>query len=65
MCLTTMREAAFKMIKIAKALHCNVIVCSSDSTDHYEKYLSVGADYIIQGEGEMTSEDPLLQQIAD
>ena len=54
MCLTTMREAAFKMIKIAKALHCNVIVCSSDSTDHYEKYLSVGADYIIQGEGEIT-----------
>lgn len=54
MCLTTMREAAFEMIKIAKALHCNVIVCSSDSTDHYEKYLSAGADYIIQGEGEIT-----------
>lgn len=54
MCLTTMREAAFEMIKIAKALDCCVVVCSSDSTDHYEKYLSAGADYIIQGEGEIT-----------
>tara|TARA_R110002049_G_scaffold290785_1_gene474395 strand:+ start:8140 stop:9576 length:1437 start_codon:yes stop_codon:yes gene_type:complete len=54
MCLTTMREAAFKMIKIAKKLNCNVIVCSSDSTDHYEKYLDSGADYVIQGEGEIS-----------
>ncbi|WP_299120805.1 radical SAM protein [uncultured Winogradskyella sp.] len=54
MCLTTMREAAFKMIKIAKALNCKVIVCSSDSTDHYEKYLDAGADFIIQGEGEIS-----------
>ncbi|MBL7559387.1 B12-binding domain-containing radical SAM protein [Olleya sp. YSTF-M6] len=54
MCLTTMREAAFKMIKIAKALNCKVIVCSSDSTDHYEKYLDNGADFIIQGEGEIS-----------
>jgi len=54
MCLTKMREAAFVMIKIAKKLDCNVIVCSSDSTDHYEKYLEAGADYIIQGEGEIS-----------
>jgi anaerobic magnesium-protoporphyrin IX monomethyl ester cyclase len=54
MCLTTMREAAFEMIKIAKALDCHVIVCSSDSTDHYEKYLDAGADYVIQGEGEIS-----------
>ena len=54
MCLTKMREAAFEMIKIAKNLDCNVIVCSSDSTDHYEKYLAAGADYIIQGEGEIS-----------
>jgi anaerobic magnesium-protoporphyrin IX monomethyl ester cyclase len=54
MCLTTMRDAAFEMIKIAKKLNCNIIVCSSDSTDHYEKYLTAGADYIIQGEGEIS-----------
>ncbi|MBC3845567.1 B12-binding domain-containing radical SAM protein [Winogradskyella echinorum] len=53
MCLTTMRDAAFEMIKIAKQLNCKVIVCSSDSTDHYEKYLNAGADFIIQGEGEI------------
>lgn len=54
MCLTNMREAAFEMIKIAKNLGCKVIVCSSDATDHYEKYLNTGADFIIQGEGEIT-----------
>ncbi len=54
MCLTKMREAIFEMIKIAKRLKCFVIVCSSDSTDHYEKYLNIGANIIIQGEGEIT-----------
>lgn len=54
MCLTTMREAAFKMIKIAKKLNCTVIVCSSDATDHYEKYIQSGADFVIKGEGEIT-----------
>ena len=54
MCLTSMREAAFKMIRIAKSFNCKVIVCSSDSTDHYDKYLDKGADFIIQGEGELT-----------
>lgn len=64
MCLTSMREAAFKMIKIAKSKGCKIIVCSSDSTDHYEKYLNAGADFIIQGEGEITLKelsDALLQ----
>jgi anaerobic magnesium-protoporphyrin IX monomethyl ester cyclase len=54
MCLTTMREAAFEMIKIAKNLNCIIVVCSSDSTDHYEKYINTGADFVIQGEGEIT-----------
>ncbi|WP_407557604.1 B12-binding domain-containing radical SAM protein [Winogradskyella sp. 4-2091] len=59
MCLTTMREAAFKMIKIAKKQNCKVIVCSSDSTDHFEKYLDQGADFVIQGEGEITLKELL------
>lgn len=54
MCLTTMREAAFEMIGLGKKYNCQVIVCSSDSTDQYDQYLEAGADYIIQGEGEIT-----------
>ncbi len=54
MCLTNMREAAFRMIHFAKEKGCTVIVSSSDSTDHYEKYLSEGADFILLGEAEMT-----------
>jgi radical SAM superfamily enzyme YgiQ (UPF0313 family) len=52
MCLTNMREAAFKMIQSAKQRGCEVIVCSSDSTDHFDTYLANGADYIVLGEGE-------------
>ncbi len=54
MCLTTMREACFEMIRIGKSNGATIIVSSSDSTDHAEKYLLQGADYIIQGEGEFT-----------
>lgn len=54
MCLTNMREAAFRMSKLARERGCKVIVCSSDSTDHFEEYLQEGADFIILGEGEMT-----------
>ena len=35
MCLTKMREAAFRMAEIGAAYGCRVIVSSSDSTDHY------------------------------
>jgi len=62
MCLTTMREAAFKMLELGKKYDCITIVCSSDSTDHYEKYMDHGADYVIQGEGEVTLKE-LLQSI--
>ena len=54
MCLTNMREACFEMIKFGKNHGCTIIVCSSDATDHYEKYLDKGAAFIIQGEGEIT-----------
>src|ERR1700731_5453948 len=37
MCLTNMRDAAFRMIGLAKEKGCKVIVSSSDSTDQYEK----------------------------
>jgi radical SAM superfamily enzyme YgiQ (UPF0313 family) len=54
MCLTNMREAAFKMIQFAKVKGCTVIVSSSDSTDRFEMYLNEGADFILLGEAEQT-----------
>jgi radical SAM superfamily enzyme YgiQ (UPF0313 family) len=54
MCLTNMREAAFAMMKLAKAKGCTVIVSSSDSTDHFEQYCREGADFVILGEAELT-----------
>ncbi|HWB24274.1 MAG TPA: radical SAM protein [Chitinophagaceae bacterium] len=54
MCLTNMREAAFTMIRLAKERGCIVIVSSSDSTDHYAKYIEQGADFVIIGEAEQT-----------
>jgi radical SAM superfamily enzyme YgiQ (UPF0313 family) len=54
MCLTNMREAAFKMIAHARERGCVVIVSSSDSTDRYEKYLDAGADFVLIGEAEQT-----------
>jgi len=54
MCLTNMRIASYKMIAIAKKHNCTVIVSSSDSTDHYDKYLDNDADVILLGEGENT-----------
>jgi radical SAM superfamily enzyme YgiQ (UPF0313 family) len=54
MCLTNMREAAFKMIQLAKENGCTVIVSSSDATDSYEMYLKQGSDFIVLGEAEIT-----------
>jgi len=54
MCLLRMREAAFKMIQMAKTKKCTVIVCGSDATDHVHEYLRAGADFILLGEGEVT-----------
>ena len=54
MCLTNMREAAFRMAEIAKGNGITVIASSSDAADHYEKYLTHGVDFVIIGEGEIT-----------
>jgi anaerobic magnesium-protoporphyrin IX monomethyl ester cyclase len=54
MCLTNMREAAFRMIQLSKKAGATVIVSSSDAADHYEKYLQQGADFVIIGEAEGT-----------
>ncbi len=54
MCLTNMREAAFEMAEYAHDKGIRVIVSSSDSTDHFDKYLDHKADEIILGEAEET-----------
>ena len=54
MCLTRMREAALAMTRIAKEYGVKVIVHGSDASDHFEKYLSNGADAVLVGEGEQT-----------
>lgn len=54
MCLSNMREAAFRMQHLARQYGCTVIVTSSDAADHYEKYLDNDADFVLAGEGEYT-----------
>jgi anaerobic magnesium-protoporphyrin IX monomethyl ester cyclase len=54
MCLTNMREAAFRMAEIAMQKGIKVIASSSDAADHYEKYLNHGVDFVVIGEGEIT-----------
>ncbi len=54
MCLGRMRAAALKMLRLAKARGCTVIVCGADATDQADLYLAQGADYILLGEGELT-----------
>ncbi len=62
MCLTKMRDAALDMIRFAQHKVKNVIVCSSDSTDHYQLYLDAGADFVILGEGELCLQE-LLERL--
>lgn len=54
MCLTRMRDAAFRMSEIANEFGCKVIVSGSDSLDHLEKYFQHKVDYAVCGEGEIT-----------
>ncbi len=54
MCLTRMREAAFRMAEIGREHGCTVIVHSSDATDHLDKYFDHGVSYILIGEAEQT-----------
>jgi len=63
MCLLRMRDAAFKMIRMAKSRGYIVILCGADATDHYTTYLEKGADYVLIGEGEETLIE-LLNQLS-
>ena len=63
MCLSRMRQAAFKMVDMAKSRGCIVILCGADATDHYAEYIEKGADYCLLGEGEETLIE-LLDQLS-
>jgi anaerobic magnesium-protoporphyrin IX monomethyl ester cyclase len=54
MCLLRMREAAFRMIAMARERHTTVIVAGADANDHAEMYLARGAHFVVRGEGEQT-----------
>jgi len=54
MCLLRMRDAAFRMVSMARAMGITTVVCSSDATDHVQQYRDHGADYVVLGEGELT-----------
>ena len=54
MCLLRMRQAAFRMIDLARAHGCVTIVAGSDATDRAPLYLSRGAHFVLNGEGEVT-----------
>src|SRR6185437_14446953 len=51
MCLERMREAACRMIAVARARGARVIVAGSDASDHPESFLAAGADVVLAGEG--------------
>src|SRR6185503_5048700 len=63
MCLSRMRQAAFKMVDMAKSRGCIVILCGADASDHYAEYIEKGADYCLLGEGEETLIE-LLDQLS-
>jgi anaerobic magnesium-protoporphyrin IX monomethyl ester cyclase len=54
MCLLRMREAALRMIELARDRGYPVLVSGSDATDHPEAYLQHGAVAVILGEAEVT-----------
>src|SRR5947207_2027500 len=54
MCLSRMRQVAFGIIEAAKTAGATVLVHGSDASDHVEKYLHQGADFVLLGEAEWT-----------
>ncbi len=54
MCLTRMREVAWKMAEAAHAIGAVTIVHGSDATDHPAMFLQNGFDYVCCGEAEET-----------
>lgn len=54
MCLTRMREVAWKMAEQAQAANAVAIAHGSDATDNTEAFLRAGFDFVLLGESENT-----------
>ena len=54
MCLTRMREVAFRMLEHCRSAGTVAVANGSDASDHAEEYLAQGFDYILLGEAEWT-----------
>lgn len=54
MCLTRMRQVAFRMLEAARATGASVVVNGSDASDHVGEYLRRGFDFVLLGEAEWT-----------
>jgi radical SAM superfamily enzyme YgiQ (UPF0313 family) len=52
MCLTRMREVAWEIASVARAVNAVVIAHGSDSTDNPHLFLANGFDYVLCGEAE-------------
>ena len=50
MCTTAQREAALRMVRLAKDRAATVLVAGPDPTDHPDLYAEAGADVIVEGE---------------
>ncbi len=55
MCLGHMRKTALAMCRAARRSGAAAIVASSDTTNHPDRYLHDGADYVIVGEADKTA----------
>ena len=54
MCLTRMRELAWKLAQAARAAGAIVVAHGSDATDHAREYLANGIDFVLVGEAEQS-----------
>ncbi len=54
MCLTRMREVAWRMTDDARRFGATVIMHGSDASDHADEYLRQGANWVLLGEAETT-----------
>src|SRR5271170_4656035 len=54
MCLTRMREVAFRILEVSRQSGATVLVNGSDASDHAEDYLRKGFRCVLLGEAEWT-----------
>ena len=54
MCLSRMRQVAYKMVDAARTAGATVVLNGPDSSDHVNEYLHRGAQYVLLGEAEWT-----------